>query len=682
MNPFADDIVTEPRRVGYSVANLNRQALDRLLEAFASLERGVPPRRPAATSLKAQLVISPDRGYGKSHLLGRLFKELDDRATLIYLRPFQDPDRYWQSVLLASVQELERPDHAGLETPENPSQLEILAHGVLAHLLANYFQHGDPQNREENEARVAHLRQDPLAVFGPNNQDRAWADWLRDKFVSLHSDLALEARRNHLELDGKEEAWLKVFFAYAHNPPSSLPRKAALRWLRAETIEHEDVQALNLHSSDNDANPEASHSTQNALCCTRLRGLCQWASYYRPFVFCFDQTEFYAANPSLIKTLGRMVEGLFSDFPHQLTVVTANQNNWLQDILPAMETPHHDRFSPPINLQGINRGQAMDLLRHRLEEAESSADIATSMADATWIESTFPARSTTMGVREFLVKASRRYCEITSTPPVPDLSLEELFANIQNEFRSKPSQQRYSQDAIIWFIQELAAHWQDVEVRPIAENRYFQTFWESNGRRRYFAIEGGSHHKRWHGIASSSLCLCPPAALPKSRCCIFRTPDLEAIPRTSWNAMRSAWDQAVAGALLIWNLSTDEIIELYAARELHAGALSRDIDYSAKEVLDFLGVSFAPWKERLFEFPVVPPPDPTPPSISPNVLALRKDVEMIVERHRFLALGDLLRQLPQSSEQNVLGAIEGHPRIRIYPGPRFILLQWRHPAST
>jgi hypothetical protein len=85
---------------------------------------------------KAQLVISPDAGFGKSHLLGRLFQSLGERATLIYLRPFQDPDRVWSSILLATVQELDRPDQSGQRAA---TQLEAFATGVLANVAADFM---------------------------------------------------------------------------------------------------------------------------------------------------------------------------------------------------------------------------------------------------------------------------------------------------------------------------------------------------------------------------------------------------------------------------------------------------------------------------------------------------------------------------------------------------------------
>lgn len=112
VNPFEDDVVTEPRRVSFSVAGLNDKPLEQLIARFRELTEGELPRRQIPAQ-KAQLVVSPDRGYGKSHLLGRLFKRLGEEATLIYLRPFQDPQRIWSSILQATIQELERPSQNG-----------------------------------------------------------------------------------------------------------------------------------------------------------------------------------------------------------------------------------------------------------------------------------------------------------------------------------------------------------------------------------------------------------------------------------------------------------------------------------------------------------------------------------------------------------------------------------------
>jgi hypothetical protein len=127
VNPFEEDAVEEPRSVTFSVEGLNDKPLMRLQQKFERLKEGQLPRSPIAAS-QAQLVEAPEPGYGKSHLLGRLFLKLGEEATQIYLRPFQDYERAWHSILLTTVQELGRPSQHG---NYGATQLEAFAMGFI-----------------------------------------------------------------------------------------------------------------------------------------------------------------------------------------------------------------------------------------------------------------------------------------------------------------------------------------------------------------------------------------------------------------------------------------------------------------------------------------------------------------------------------------------------------------------
>lgn len=61
-NPFADNIVYDPRDAPASVAGLNDSALAALVAQFALLDAVPPPRIPPARAPKAQLVISSSQG--------------------------------------------------------------------------------------------------------------------------------------------------------------------------------------------------------------------------------------------------------------------------------------------------------------------------------------------------------------------------------------------------------------------------------------------------------------------------------------------------------------------------------------------------------------------------------------------------------------------------------------------
>src|SRR5205823_1052247 len=106
----------------------------------------------------------------------------------------------------------------------------------------------------------------------------------------------------------------------------------------------------------------------NELCFQRLRGLCVLSSYYRPFIFCFDQTEFYGSDRALVNAFGKGIDALHATVPNQLTIVTTNAANWTDDMLRVMEPAYRNRFSPEIGLEGITADQAKELIKARLAD--------------------------------------------------------------------------------------------------------------------------------------------------------------------------------------------------------------------------------------------------------------------------------------------------------------------------
>jgi hypothetical protein len=264
VNPFEDDVVTEPRRISFSVEGLNDKPLEQLIARFRELTEGELPRWQIAAQ-KAQLVVSPDRGYGKSHLLGRLFKRLGEEATLIYLRPFQDPQRIWNSILQATIQELERPNQNGEEAG---SQLEAFSKGVLVHVAADHMAKGGAKDYSRIQDAIKYLRAHPLKVLGYAPGSNALIEWMKsglgDQMVlqNLAGLLRKQARRNAhgggCDLIGREAAWLKVLAGYAFSDVDSLERDAALKWLRGDPLEIEEMNILKLVAADNEGRPDSS----------------------------------------------------------------------------------------------------------------------------------------------------------------------------------------------------------------------------------------------------------------------------------------------------------------------------------------------------------------------------------------------------------------------------------------
>jgi hypothetical protein len=685
VNPFEDDVVREPREVSFSVKGLNDVPLNALLNKFSRLDSGAQPHGPPVKADKAQLVVSPDRGYGKSHLLGRLFAKLGNRATKVYLRPFQDPNKAWHSILLLTIQEMDRPDD---ENDSLLSQLEALAVGTLAYL-------DSAGGSIPGQADVPSANSLPSNVNNapPDAEARRWTKWLLKLFAdSANRPLSGPMSRRHINLVGREKAWLKILSACVPAQRDTEQRGAALKWLRAEPLEPEEIALLRLDAADNEGRGDSSAQEINELSFRRLRGLCQLASYYRPFVFCFDQTEFYGSDQALIKTLGKCIEQLFVDLPNHLTVVTANQANWVDDILPHMEPPHRERLSAEIRLEGIRIEGARELITERLKGCDIGADdIAIFFADG-WLEQVFTPMPE-LGVRALLMRATERFRLLAHKPPDPKPELDDLFQAEVNSVRSKKALMAYNQDCLMWFVKDVGQALTGVSAGKTVNRRYFSLEWTWPDRRVCFAFEGGDHWKRWQSIADEGLKMARARGAQALLTYVFRTPDLTRVPKPTWAAATSTLDEAKTCGFHICELTLDRVCELHAARELYSDALQGNIVYSEAETLAFLQTRFAPFLTEIAFRQLAPEandrnggimPPIALPKEKPPARPIELDAEKLdlvletVRKQKIIDISAVLGKLGSDDLRDpLLRSVEAHPNLKAHPGPKTTFLQWR-----
>jgi hypothetical protein len=701
INPFDDDIVREPREVTFSVPGLNNNQLKQLVGIFDKMDVGEAPRRPIQPS-RAQLVISPYRGYGKSHLLGRLLRVLGARATQVYLRPFQDPYKAWHSILLLTIQELEHPPAPGHSSVSSLRvQLESLACNVLFRLAARLlasgrYQHSDPANAS---GYLISLATDPSSWSEDGAQ---WIDWVK----SLTDDpdwtgeLALMLHEQGIGLEGRENGWLKVLNACVPSAPfpsraAMHAREAALKWIRAEPLEPEEVQSLGLAAADNESRGDSAAQEINDLSFRRLRALCLLSSYYRPFLFCFDQTEFFASDPLLIKALGNCIDKLFVEVPNQMTVITANDGNWRSEILPQIDPPQRNRISLEIRLDGINAMGAAELIRSRLRDYDvGDADIGRIFADG-WLDSVFGPLPE-VGVRYVLQRARMRFQQLAHAESQPlAQTLADLFQRQVNDVRSKQARMAYNQDALMWFARDIGQLQQSVSIiRP--DRRYFSIEWFWPDQSVYFAFEGGDHSQRWRGIADEAINIANGRGDRSILCYVFRTPDLTNIPRPTWKAIGPVIREATQKGLCVFALTLDDVCELHAARELYSNALQGNIGFSGPDTLTWLRTHFDAFLTGLTNRQL--------PSEADNEEAASEEVvedndaglneqppatsgldvphlQILVDTVRELRLVDIKAVLSKLGgdifRDRLLRSVEAHPNLKAHPGPQTTFLQWR-----
>lgn len=681
LDPFADDIVYDPRRVEYSVPGLNETVANEVIAAVDALCRTERPR-VAARSPKALPVLSPRAGFGKSHLVGVLFQALSGRATLVNIRPFEDPDTRWKSILMRAVQELNFPDrYAGSNgEADAATQLELFAHGVLSQVVADLL-----AVNKGNEKTIATLRRPARELVGLKG-NRQWRSYLDKHIVNKDWIGRMEQRlaRIGISTHCAPATWLKVLYGYAYRDDDWSLRQACLDWLQCDPVDDEAADAIGIRPADRVRVDQAAGEL-NDLAKSRVLDLCRLAGFFRPFLFCFDQTETYGKSPELARALGTVITDLSDEAVNQLTVITANVDPWEKRLRAHWEQASLDRLSRPLMLQGINPEQGNALAEHRLWVFEVSDNEAERFrGDRQWMEALFE-ENPEMSVRLFLHECSRRWRrggdatrgprdDHTKTP------LPALFGRYVDVVSATPRRLVYDRDTLYWLVSELAAGVDGVTVDKVSAKSSGQLpCWRHGDRQFVFGFESGNHWKRWHNIARSVL----PGGRHQDDILVYpRTPELPGIPRDTWTVAKSDIDEARRTRLLILELDRHELVRLYAAHELYADAVQGDIDWSPEEVAGFLRAELAGFWQRILSWPENAPPNSSrePADLPPSGDLQRKVVE-VIRRRKFLSMDELLEQLPgQPDREAVLGICGDTARIKVHPHPNMTVLQWQSTA--
>lgn len=690
INPFEDLHVKEPHRSAATVPGLNETPLRGVVERFERLAAGPPPRADRHAS-HAAFITSAEPGFGKSHLIARLFQELRGRATLVYVLPFHHSATAFHSIMLAVAHELDAPDRGGADEAgiDPVTQLDWFAHHVLAHAVADLIEHG-PALRIEFTAPPGAadlLREAPLAAWNRGTVGDPWADLLRAEFPRLLDYLVAALERRGIRLT-QPRAWLRVLFAYAFSPLDVPLRRACLDWITAQPSGGEDGidgTGVKLHGLER-VDPESSSSQINQLCRTRLTELCQLAAFHRPLVFCLDQTEVYGHDADLAHSLGMVIATLVNEGKNQLTVVTSNFGAWEHAIRPHMELADLDRLMrPPLQLEGVDRGCGEALARLRLERWEKTSAQVEQFFAGGWLEKLYQNR-TQYAAREFLRRCQERWDLVDAPPgtpppvPGPPKALGQHYLELVAHMLADPRRHGFEPGTLAWVVEQVARGVPGLKVARVPEARgrttYFPVEWETADRLCLFAFEAGGSAVRWKNLAASGADTAGERGRPVKVICL-RTQEQPPIPGPRWTRIGPIILEARRTHLQILVLTREEAAAWSAAKALYAAAAAGDAQpHSVEDVLAFLRVQFAPWWERL-QAPLVPPTPEELATIGPSPAGLVMQVRKIVQRERFLSAQDVAAQVPGGSTvEAVLAACAALPEIRIHTSHAGTVLQW------
>lgn len=644
--PFEETIVKDPWHVEPAVRGLNDAALGRLLDVLGRLEPWYRPHEPIG-SPKAQLIMSGAPGYGKSHLLGRLFEELGARATRVYLHPFEDASSLWTSLLQACVHELNKPEWGKASTGEVdvPNQLDAIAHGVLGLGLALMIEAGEAN--VEGLANPQALLASGIGVeWDLSDHDLPLTQAFADTFERLLPFLARRIASLNIQLSNywsSPYAWLRILYQYASSRRSdAATREQCLDWLRGKAYQDEDLSALGLTRKEL-VPVETTPKQADQICRARLFDLCQFASFYRPFVFCFDQTETYRHDENLAWSFGHLICTLVNEASNHLCVVTANQLVWERCIAPRLENAHKARLDTPVWLVGITKAQGMELIESRLRYFDVRDDEIRrfqTAVEARADDGGGGARSVRQFIEECHAELQRLVGEGRPDPP----SLYDLYKKeYQEALEASDQLDRYNADLYRWIV----GHVLGAEKVNSPRDYFPLALTDANGTRWLFGFEESAHHARWHGrLKEAGRRHQTEQAIAVNLRIGKQTP----IPG-NWK-QRHEFEEAKT-YFRIHVVNRERLAQFHALWNLYAKACQQDIPFQEEAVIRLAAEKLQSWWEEIRLDGREAKEDATPQSSVDSDDTIAPAVSKIVRAYRFIAFNHLQTALEKDLGRKV-----------------------------
>lgn len=588
MNPFEDYTVTEPRRIVDTSEEINKDALEKVVASFRRMENQPLPRLLPAADIC--LITSAEPGYGKSHLIGRIFQALNPVATLVYLRPFGSPETCWQDILNRLARELEYPDRADAVAcmPGEPTQLDCVIRSTFGYLLARLVTSGRIGSTDP-EADARDLRADPVLVLAREEMQR----WIISEMETLIDQFDIELQRDGIELSPSSRAWIRVLLTYMISGSQPSVRQLCRDWLMGKPLADGDLSKLGLKASDN-IEPDLSLEGRNERCFERLRDFCLISSFYHPILFCFDQTELYNRSEALAKSFGMVLSRFRREVVNHFTLVTSNQDVWQKTLHIHFEAADQQCISPRTALSGVHLAEARSVIKKRLESANIPDERQKRFLEGTWLTRFF-SNVSQRSARSVLRLAATEW---SGTPQMAP-SLEDLYEGYRLEVLGKPRGLDFDPGIFQRVLHEVFAIHPKARSEAFKSNKgYLSLKWAASDPRLLFGLEEGNSYLRWQAIIREARRYHEQANKSgfKLKTVCLRTSELRSFGEKTQSEINTAEKESILAIIILTKLET---AEFYAANELFAAASQGDIEgHTVDDALAFLSEKLKHWVAR------------------------------------------------------------------------------------
>jgi hypothetical protein len=272
------------------------------------------------------LMLQGDPGSGKTYLLGRLKKTLNDKAFFVYIQPFPQSDRIWRHVLRYTVNSM-------IQVPEGQqdSQLMLWLKSLSAFTQRNLKQR----------------------ILKDNFWEVLTSD--RKKFIKKLKDTYKQSGIYNAD----------NFFGVLHDLTDPELYISACEWLQGDDLSEESLKELGVKGSID--TEEAAYEI--------LSNFGRISTETQPIVLCFDQVQSIARLPngSLdLATLFSVNTKIHDENKNFFVILSITTDTWKQ-YEGTIEQCHKDRVDKYTYLKPISIKDAESVLATRLSSLHRQA---------------------------------------------------------------------------------------------------------------------------------------------------------------------------------------------------------------------------------------------------------------------------------------------------------------------
>lgn len=259
------------------------------------------------------ILLLGDPGSGKTYLLGRLKKELRDRAFFAYIGPWADSNHVWRHILRYTVESL-------MHVPEGQEKSQLLL--WLESLSAFQDEGLARQILGEQKLFVRNFKTTyPNSISRPN-------DFFKALYALTQPDLFIPA----------------------------------CDWLKGEDLDKEDQDAIGIKK------PIDSETDARNI----LSNFCKISQKTQPIVLCFDQLD-NPDNPTIVQQLLHVNTTLHSQGLNNVLVILSLITNTWKTNNTKVVAADKDRITSIVQLKPIKFEQAEEIWEKRLASLHQQA---------------------------------------------------------------------------------------------------------------------------------------------------------------------------------------------------------------------------------------------------------------------------------------------------------------------